>query len=216
MLKPSEAKSDTALKPRLIGWLAAQCIRLLVATLRVRVSDESGLLREPPDGPVIWVFWHNRLLIVPSLYGRCLKNRPPATVLTSASGDGAILAAFMRHFGLGAVRGSTSRRGARALLECARLLRKKHYLGVTPDGPRGPVYRLQPGVIQLARLCRAAIQPIQVEYTKAWRLKTWDRFFIPKPFSAVRVRFLPLEYAGDGDPEVRRVEVENLLQPEVP
>jgi hypothetical protein len=77
------------------------------------------------------------------------------------------------------------------------------------------MYRMQPGVIQLAKISKAAILPVQVDYTKAWRLKSWDRFFIPKPFSKVTVRFLPLvQIAEDVDLESQRAELEKLLQPE--
>lgn len=215
MIKPAEAKSATALKPRLIGWLAAKIIKLLVFTLRMRFDDPGGILRQPPLAPIIWVFWHNRLLVIPSLHTRYLRRHIGASVLTSASGDGAILAAFMKQFDLGAVRGSSSRRGAQALIECARLLRKNHYVGVTPDGPRGPMYSMQPGVIQLARISKAAILPVQVDYTRSWRLKSWDRFFIPKPFSRVTVRFLPLvQITEDGDLESQRADLEKLLQPQ--
>ena len=216
MLNPAAALSSTALKPRVAGFLIGSFIRLLTKTLRVRITDDSCLLSDPPERGLIWMFWHNRMLIVPSLYSRYTRKFRQAAVLTSASRDGAMLAAVMRQFGLSAVRGSSSRRGAQAMIECRRLLTQNYYIGITPDRPRGPIYDMQPGVIQLARLCAVPVVPITVEYEKAWRLKSWDQFFIPKPFSVVRVRFLPFIHVRDGEEaEVARQRLSALLKPEV-
>ena len=217
MIKPAAAQSDTAFKPRVAGFLLGSFIRLLTKTLRVRITDDSGLLSDPPQYGLIWMFWHNRMLIVPGLYSRYTRKFRQAAVLTSASRDGAMLASVMRRFGLEAVRGSSSRRGAQAMIECRRLLKKNYYIGITPDGPRGPVYEMQPGVVQLARLCAVPIVPITVEYEKFWRLKSWDRFFIPKPFSVVRVRFLPFVHVPDDEaPEAARQRLSALLTPGQP
>ena len=215
MLKPATAQSDTAFKPRVAGFLLGNFLRLLTKTLRVRITDDSGLLSDPPQHGLIWMFWHNRMLIVPGLYSRYTRKFRQAAVLTSASRDGAMLASVMRRFGLEAVRGSSSRRGAQAMMECRRLLKKNYYIGITPDGPRGPLYDMQPGVVQLARLCAVPIVPITVEYEKSWRLKSWDRFFIPKPFSVVRVRFLPFVHVPEEEsPEDARQRLSALLKPE--
>lgn len=217
MLKPAVAQSDTALKPRVTGFLIGSFIRLLTKTLRVRITDDSHLLSNPPGQGLIWMFWHNRMLIVPALYTRYTRKFRQAAVLTSASRDGAMLAAVMRQFGLSAVRGSSSRRGAQAMMECRRLLKQNYYIGITPDGPRGPLYNMQPGVIQLARLCAVPVVPITIEYEKAWRLKSWDKFFIPKPFSVVRVRFLPFIHVNtEEEAEAARQRFTALLQPGQP
>ena len=217
MIKPAAAQSDTAFKPRVAGFLLGSFIRLLTKTLRVSITDDSGLLSDPPQYGLIWMFWHNRMLIVPGLYSRYTRKFRQAAVLTSASRDGAMLASVMRRFGLEAVRGSSSLRGAQAMIECRRLLKKNYYIGITPDGPRGPIYEMQPGVVQLARLCAVPIVPITVEYEKSWRLKSWDRFFIPKPFSVVRVRFLPFVHVPDDEaPEAARQRLSALLTPGQP
>ncbi len=217
MLRPAEAKSDRALKPRVFGFVIGCAVRLLTKTLRVRITDDSGLLSDPPKHGLIWMFWHNRMLIVPTLYSRYTRKFRRAAVLTSASRDGAVLASVMRRFGLEAVRGSSSRRGAQAMIECRRLLKQNYYIGITPDGPRGPLYEMQPGVVQLARLCAVPVMPITVEYTRYWRLKSWDRFFIPKPFSVVRVRFLPfIHVPADEEPEAAVTRLSGLLRPVIP
>jgi lysophospholipid acyltransferase (LPLAT)-like uncharacterized protein len=95
----------------------------------------------------------------------------------------------MSMFGLGAIRGSSSRRAVSALIGMKKALREGFDVCVTPDGPRGPRYEVQPGVIKIAQSTGAEIIPIHIRYRAAWRLKTWDRFVIPKPFSRVSVVF---------------------------
>ena len=100
-----------------------------------------------------------------------------------------MVARAMAVFGLGAVRGSSSRRAVAALVGLKRALLEGLDVCLTPDGPRGPRYRIQPGIIKLAEATGAPIVPIHVRFSSAWRLKTWDRFVIPKPFSRVEVTF---------------------------
>ena len=111
-------------------------------------------------------------------------------MLTSPSGDGEILARTMGRFGLGAVRGSSSRRGARALKELVQAMRGGSDVIITPDGPRGPRYHLHAGLVQLAALTGAPVVPIVVEYSPFHRMRTWDAFRIPKVGALVRARFL--------------------------
>jgi lysophospholipid acyltransferase (LPLAT)-like uncharacterized protein len=90
---------------------------------------------------------------------------------------------------------------------------------LTPDGPRGPCYRMAAGPVKLAQLTGASVQPIKVRYQNAWRLKSWDRFFIPKPFSRVVVTFLPpitVDPSADGDAfEAERRKIEAALMPDM-
>jgi lysophospholipid acyltransferase (LPLAT)-like uncharacterized protein len=92
-----------------------------------------------------------------------------------------------QRFGFDVVRGSSSRMGATALLELSEILASGRDVLLTPDGPRGPAYELGPGVIFLAQKTRAPVVPINMEYSSCWRVKSWDRFIIPRPFSKVRV-----------------------------
>lgn len=181
-------------KEALLVSVGARLLRGLFATLRVEVQDASGFTREPPDFPVIVTFWHNRILPVAATF---LRYYPPTragvTVLTSPSRDGAILAGVVGKLGMGAIRGSTSRRGAVALRECLQLLHGGADLAITPDGPRGPRYHLGPGVLLLAQQSAARVLPVQVEFGAHTALKTWDGFSIPWPFSKVRVFLLPYE-----------------------
>lgn len=181
----------TARKAALIARLGEWIVRAVIATLRVRIEDRAGVLA-PGAAPAIWIFWHNRLFIIPWAYRKALGDRAGAA-LTSASKDGEIVAAFLGRFRIRAVRGSSSRRGVAALIELIRLVREGYTIGITPDGPRGPRYTLNPGVITLAQKTGAAICPVRVSYSSYWQLKSWDGFMIPKPFSRVAITLLPLE-----------------------
>jgi len=199
-------------KQERLGRLAAIIIRLIGGTLRIRVVDRAGLLKPDLKQPFIWTFWHNRMFMLPLLRDRFVRHRS-GSVLTSASKDGAILAAVMESFGIRSVRGSSSRRAVAALLELTSVLEAGEDVAVTPDGPRGPCYTLGPGVVYLARKTGAAILPIHVEYSRALRLKSWDRFQIPLPFTKVRVTCdEPVFVAPNADVEAERARIEKILQ----
>ena len=164
-------------------------MKLLAATLRMEIRDHCGIGPGGAMPPVIYVLWHNRFFCVPPAWCRVTKGQRKSVALTSASHDGDMVAHAVAVFGLGAVRGSSSRRGVAALVGLKRALQEGLDICVTPDGPRGPRYQVQPGVIKLAESTGAPIVPIHVVFHSAWRLKTWDRFVIPKPFSRVAVTF---------------------------
>jgi hypothetical protein len=196
-----------------IGKLVAWMIRVIGWTLRMQIEDRAGVTDSNCKQPMIWTFWHNRMFVVPLL--RLRAPHRTGAVLTSASRDGAIIAAVMKNFGLKSVRGSTSRRGATALLELTGTLEAGEDVAVTPDGPRGPRYKLGSGVVFLARQTGAAILPIHIEYSRALRLKSWDRFMIPLPFAKVRIICDTLVFVPpDADMEEAVRNLEQVLRPE--
>ena len=137
-------------------------------------------------------------------------------MLTSASHDGAMLARAVGVFGIGSVRGSSSRRGVAALVALRKALREGVDICLTPDGPRGPRYELQAGAVKLAQTGGVHVLPIHVEYSSAWCLKTWDRFHVPRPFSKVRVIFdevlaVPAELS-ESEFEEWRLRIESILR----
>ncbi len=105
-------------------------------TLRFRIDDRAGIVGNPPEGSLIWIFWHNRVFTVPYIYRKFLPDRRGA-VLTSPSRDGEIIAQVMRRFGAGAVRGSSNKRPAAALRELVGWVKGGNDIVITPDGPRG-------------------------------------------------------------------------------
>jgi hypothetical protein len=175
-------------KAVLLGTLAGWLMKLWCAMLRFDVEDRAGLAER--GGPVIYCLWHNRIFAVPAAWRRVTRGRDlRVVVLTSASHDGAMLARAVGVFGLGSVRGSTSRRAVAALVALRRALQDGTSVCVTPDGPRGPRYHFQAGALKLAESTGVPMVPVHVDFSSAWQLKTWDLFRIPKPFSRVTVIF---------------------------
>lgn len=209
-------------KPRWHARLAARLIQLLAGgialTLRSRFEDRSGYTTGQLQGPVIFAIWHNRLalsLIINRRYVMPAQPEHRLAALVSASKDGALLARVLELFGAQPVRGSSSRRGAQALIELNSCARKGLNIAITPDGPRGPKYKVQPGVIALAQ--SSGLPVIPAGYRLGWKLKlkSWDQFQIPLPFSTWDLTFgepirVPSD-ASDDEKEKLRLALENAL-----
>jgi lysophospholipid acyltransferase (LPLAT)-like uncharacterized protein len=170
-------------------WLIALGFRLLqlwARTLRYEIDDRAGVIGTQVNENFIGSLWHNRLLIFPFVLRRFFFNRQGAALI-SASRDGELLADAIKRFGFDVVRGSSSRLGASAILQLTDVLASGRDVVITPDGPRGPAYEIGPGIIFLAQKSGSAVLPMNMEYSSCWRIKSWDRFFVPRPFTAVRV-----------------------------
>ncbi len=194
---------------QLVSWL----LRGLYMTLRpTYVQQHFACPLRQTGKPFLPTFWHGRLL-----YVICLYYRQRSTVLVSHSKDGAFISQILACIGgVPAARGSSSRGGARGLLALIKQVRCGYIAGFTPDGPRGPRYQVQPGVVTVAKKTGAAILP--VTYNARWKkvLRTWDRFIIPLPFSRVVVVYgAPIyiaAHACDATFEATRQEVETSLR----
>jgi lysophospholipid acyltransferase (LPLAT)-like uncharacterized protein len=204
-------------KARMLAGVGAWLVRLWIFTLRYRIVDRAGVLESPPEKPLLWVFWHNKLFVMPHLFERYFPGRLGAA-LASASKDGEIISAFLERFGIRAIRGSSSRGGGRALIEMKRAIEAGYIMAITPDGPRGPRYSISPGVIKLAQITEGLILPIHVTYSSYWQLKTWDGFMIPKPFSRIHITFdvlheVPATVVAETF-ENARIHLEQMLRPQ--
>jgi lysophospholipid acyltransferase (LPLAT)-like uncharacterized protein len=167
------------------GWLGTQAIRALVKTLRVEYKALGPVVMPPQEEPAprsIFLLWHE-YLIVPTFH----FTRPTVSSLISSHSDGQLLAAAMRALGMGVVFGSTNRGGVEAVRQVIRDVSGYRHLAITPDGPRGPRREVQSGAIYLAAKTGMQIAPLGVGYHNPWRLRSWDRFAIPKPTSRVKV-----------------------------
>ncbi|MBL0172368.1 MAG: lysophospholipid acyltransferase family protein [Gemmatimonadaceae bacterium] len=173
---------------RLTGWL----LFALARTWRVRVHGRKALLaRRAEDARVVVTLWHGQLLPV------SWAQRQPTRAMISEHRDGEMIAHIVGLMGIGSIRGSSSRGGARALLECARVLRSGADVAITPDGPRGPRHSFAPGALIVAFRAQTVIVPIGAHVDRAWRLRSWDQFEIPKPFARVTMVYgTPLPVAG--------------------
>ncbi len=178
-------------KARRIGWivrLGVPLVRLLASTWRIREVNRAPVQRLRDAGkPVIFVLWHGEMLAL--LWHH---RREGITVLISEHGDGEIIARVAETLGFRTVRGSTSRGAGRALLGMSRTVQAGGDAAFTPDGPRGPARKFAPGALIVAQRTGAPIITLAVSPSRAWRLRSWDRFVIPKPFARVRI--------GYGDP----------------
>jgi lysophospholipid acyltransferase (LPLAT)-like uncharacterized protein len=159
--------------------------RLWARTLRLRLEDPHDSVALVRDRPVIFAIWHNRLLMLPPPFDRWFPTRQ-SIGLISASRDGDLVSLLIERSGYGTIRGSTSRKGVIALRQLVDALAAGSNVLFTPDGPRGPVYQVSPGVIFVAQKSGAPIVPLHMEYSSCWRLKSWDRFCVPRPFSKMR------------------------------
>ena len=190
-------------------------MRGIAETLTFEVIDNARILRSKIRPPLVWTFWHNRMFLIPYVHQLWLPD-VPGCILSSPSGDGQIIADVCAEFRLEAVRGSSSRKGMSALMSLAELVKKGYDVGITPDGPRGPCYHLNPGPLKLAQLTGAHIMPITVQYERVIRFKTWDRFQLPLPFSKVRMilgETMPIpRRMSEEDFEAKRLEIEQIMQ----
>ncbi|MDB4907972.1 MAG: hypothetical protein JWO05_2756 [Gemmatimonadetes bacterium] len=180
---PPRARLDWKLEllVRVGPWL----IRALGATWRVSVRHGEHVKRLRAEHvPFAYALWHGQLL--PLLWHeRGFRTR----ILISEHKDGEIIARVAEGLGYATVRGSTSRGGSRALLALARELQQGNDIAVTPDGPRGPARTFAAGALVAAQRSGTPILPIAASADRAWRLRSWDQFMIPKPFARVTVAF---------------------------
>ena len=188
--------------------------RLWARTLRLQVEDPHNVVALVRNQPVIFAIWHNRLLMLPRVFDPCFPSRQ-SFGLISASRDGNLVAILIERSGYGTIRGSSSRKGVIALRQLVDALAAGSNVLLTPDGPRGPVYEASQGVVFLAQKSGAPVVPIHMEYSSSWRLKSWDRFFVPRPFATLRaifgapVHFVPMENADQSQAE--RLRLQNAM-----
>jgi lysophospholipid acyltransferase (LPLAT)-like uncharacterized protein len=171
---------------RLAAVLIYGLIRIIAATIRFRLDDRSGVLGERPGQQYIFSIWHNRLALSLIMYRRYISRGAPGrrlAAMVSASRDGGLLARVLEHFGVEPVRGSSSRRGPQALRELITWSERGHDLAITPDGPRGPCYCVQDGVMSAAQLTGLPIIPVSCHLNWKIRTRSWDRFQVPLPFA---------------------------------
>jgi len=195
----------------LIPALLAPPLEFLYGTCTWRYRGLEHIERLRADKqPHILAFWHGRILT--SMMGFRDRGYKP---LISENFDGEWIAAVSAHFGWGSVRGSSSRGGARALIQMKRGLAAGELMAFTPDGPRGPARVVQPGVIWLAAAAACPIVALRSEASRGRQLKSWDRHLVPAPGAAVTLDFAPPlvvpREADDGVREMKRVELERLL-----
>jgi lysophospholipid acyltransferase (LPLAT)-like uncharacterized protein len=204
---PDETPPGRRFRVALISTLGGFVLRLLGWTWRVRreggAAFDDMLARKEP---FIVVFWHGEIVPVTWIHRR-LGIAP----LISRHADGEIIARIVEGLGYRTVRGSTSRGGVRALLETAQRVNEGITVGFTPDGPRGPRHVFAPGALIVAQRTGRPIVALGATASRAWRLRSWDRHLVPKPFATVTIRysepqFVTADQARDATREQSRFE----------
>lgn len=201
------------------AWAVFLAVRSVALTLRRRWEDRHGWFTPAPAGQAIYVIWHNRLALCLEIQLGYIRQRTASkglAAMVSASKDGGFLTGILELYGVQPVRGSSSRRGPQALLELTGWAERGYDLAITPDGPRGPRYVVQPGVLSLAQVTGLPIIP--VSYALSWRVavKSWDRFLVPLPLASWEVVFgspvrVPRE-ASDANRDDLRKQLETALR----
>lgn len=204
------AVTPAASAPQTVRWWhwlwvtpLALFFRLWLATLRVRTAPGASEAEREAGGSAVIVLWHDRLFFAPVVSQRHLSR--PVCALVSASKDGGWLTAFYNLMGIRCARGSSSSRGAEALMSLARAMRGGCHAGITPDGPKGPRRKVKPGVLALARVAKARVLILGIRYHACWRLRSWDRFALPVPFSRVDLSLELAEGLPEDEPGACRV-----------
>jgi lysophospholipid acyltransferase (LPLAT)-like uncharacterized protein len=203
---------------RLLAWMVWGLVRGVTLTLRYRWTDRSGLSDQKNAPPAIYCIWHNRLALCMVAYYDYIKEHnqtPGLAALVSASKDGGFLAAILECFKVQPVRGSSSRRGRQALLELTTWAERGYDVAITPDGPRGPCYVVQDGAAFLAQVTGRPIVPVSFNLDWKIRLRSWDRFQIPLPFSRCEMIYekpihIPRDASDKQREELRRKLEETL------
>ena len=160
-------------------------LNVLARTWRVRVVNGEAVQQlRASKLPFIYALWHGHLL--PLLWHHRDEG---VVVLISEHRDGEIVARAAESLGYGLIRGSTTRGADRALIALVRELQAGREIAITPDGPKGPAGKFAPGALIAAQRSGTFILPVAASASRAWRLKSWDRFMIPKPFARVTVAY---------------------------
>lgn len=164
---------------RFLAWFAGCFIRLNYRSQRWTFINrdiiESYIHKKQP---AIFCFWHGRMVMLPKAW----QWKNPFYMLLSHHADGRLIAQVIHYFGIKAIYGSTRRRGEQAMRDIISALQQGAYIGITPDGPRGPGYEASLGIIKIAALAGVDIIPMTYATAHKKILRTWDKFFIPLPF----------------------------------
>lgn len=196
--------------PTWIYWVPSRFIMLLAKIMRHATDDPEGLVDKytmSDDKKAVAVTWHNRLLFFAAVFPKRVRLRTVAVI--SASRDGQYIADLVSMFGVQSVRGSSSRKGANVLHAAMKTIKGGSLIAMTPDGPRGPKYKLSRGPIHMASSLGVPIIPVLVNYSSYWSLGSWDGFQIPKPWAKITLVvgeeiFIPADLDNEQFEEYRK------------
>jgi len=198
-------------KDRLVIWLVPRLIKLiylfLLHSIRWQVIGNAYQPGQPER--YLYAFWHARMLMMP----RTSCKNWPGYMLISEHRDGGFISDTMNMLGIPTIRGSSTRGGAKAMRNMIKAVKEEHkHLCITPDGPNGPRETVKKGTMRLAMKTGLAFVPICYATKRHWRINSWDRFYIPQPFTrGVFVFGDPVPVAPDDDIEAARSRAQQAM-----
>lgn len=194
----------------IIPFIGSLIIRFLYLTNKKNFHAPETL----GDDNFIMACWHGELLLIPYAYLRYKKD-PNVKLFISEHFDGELIAKTLSFFGFGTIRGSTTRGGAKALIQAIKEVKNGLDIGITPDGPKGPRHEVQDGIIAIAKKTGKKIVLVEIKPTKYWQLNSWDKFIVPKPFSELNYFISePIDIGKLEFEEARELLKEGLLKHE--
>ena len=164
-----------------LPYIAQIIVRLIYITNKKKFHYTTSVKE---DENIIVAMWHGDLLMQPLNY-RAFRNNGIVKVIVSEHRDGKLIRKVCEHLGVGAIDGSSSKGGAKALINAIKSLKKGIDVAITPDGPRGPIYSVADGIVALSQKTGAKIVPFSSKPSRYWQMKSWDKFIVPKPFGEI-------------------------------
>jgi len=186
----------------ILSFLAWLYIQLIGKTSRITIKGDNKY-----PGAAVYALWHRQEVLF--IY---LHRKQEVCGLVSKSKDGEYMARILRRFGFTFVRGSTTSGGLMALRGLIKAARNGYSVAITPDGPRGPIFKVQPGIVYLAQKAGIPIIPVACALSKKKILRSWDKYQVPLPFGRIETVYgQPFPVAGTDDVPAKAAELENLL-----
>jgi len=162
------------------------------------------------DKPIIMACWHGELLMIPYAY-TIFRKTPHVKLLISQHFDGNLIAKTLNFFKFETIRGSSTRGGAKALIQSIKEIKNGYDLGITPDGPKGPRHEVADGIIVMAQKAKVNIVLVEIKPSAYWQVNSWDKFVIPKPFGTINYYISDLINISNMDMEEARTVIKNGL-----
>ena len=193
--------------------LGTALLRIISATLRWHLIGESPFIGKQKR---IFIFWHDRQLVMPFAYIRYSNRVNRLATLISEHSDGRMVARFLALVGLQSIAGSSTHGGVRGLRQLIAFVKAGDHVSATPDGPRGPRHVLKPGVLKISQKTGVPIRCLALGFSHQWTFRSWDKLILPKPFSRAYLAsgtdiYVP-NSLSDAELEEFRVKVENDLR----
>jgi len=164
----------------LLPYILSLLVRFIYLTSKKTFHHPS----EIPNEPFVLAMWHGQLLMQALNY-RKFKANGNIKVIVSEHRDGQTIRKVVSHLGVGALEGSSTRGGVKALLGAIKSLKNGIDVAITPDGPKGPIYEVADGIVAISNKTNAKILPCKIKASSYWQMKSWDKFLIPKPFGKI-------------------------------